>query len=185
MGNGALRPKAEDSLRAIAELPKDGSDLAGSTVEELISHIVEIRGIVRANLLQYDQQVEIVMHSKVKKEEKKDRHSVLLPEALSKFCTIKNSSEMESLYGDVYTAQMDFEETKGADDTALREAVSALMTQLPEYIDTRARAPGSLPQFTTVVNTGNQFFEGVYTQVQARGCPCNDFGNCAPYKSQN
>ena len=184
MGNGALRPKAEDSLRAIADLPKDGSDLAGSTVEELIAHIVEIRGIVRENLLQYDKQVEIV-HSKVKKEEKKEHHSVLLPEALSKFCTIKDSPEMDPLYDDVAAAQSDFEDAKGADDTALREAVSALMTQLPEYIETRARAPGSLPDFKGVVDTGNKFFEGVYTQVQAQEHSCKDIENYEFYNFQN
>ena len=161
----------EDSLRGIAKLPADGSDLAECTVEELIARIVKIRGIVRESLLQYDKQVEMMLHStqeKQEKKEKKEKHSVLLPEALSKFCTIKASGEMKPLYDDVAKAQSDFEDTKGANDTELREAVSALMAQLPKYIQARARAPRSHPEFAGVVATGNKFFVGVYTQVRGQ-----------------
>ena len=187
MGNAALRPKAEDSLRVIAKLPEDGSDLAGSTAEELIAHIVRIRGIVRETLLEYDKQVEIVLESKVQTDGKKvkEQHdSVRLPEALSKFCTIKDSPEMKPLYDIVATAQSDFEDTNDTDGTMLREAVSNLMAQLPKHIQSRARAPRSLPEFAGVVTTGNRFFEGVYTQVRARGHTCTDIGNYASYQSQ-
>ena len=172
MGNAALQPKAENSLRAIAKLPADGSDLAQCTVEELTARIVSIREIVRKTLLQYDKQVEMMLHSKVqqkretKNKEKQEKYSVLLPEALSKFCTIKASGEMKPLYDDVAKAQSDFEDTKGANDSGLREAVSALMAQLPKYIQARARAPRSHPEFAGVVATGNKFFVGVYTQVR-------------------
>ena len=168
MGNGALRPKAEDSLRAIAKLPEDGADLVGSSVKELIARIVRMRGLVRANMLQYDKQIEMVIHSKdeEKKAAKESHDSVLLPPALSNFCTIKDSREMKPLYSNVVTAQSDFEASDGTDDTALCKAVSELLEKLPECIQTRARAPGSLPEFAHVVDTGNEFFEGVYTQVR-------------------
>ena len=163
MGNGALRPRTEHHLRELAKLPEDGSDLVGSTVEELIARIVRLRGMARLNLLCYDKQVEMALH--VQNEEAENDDAVLLPEALSKFRTLKDSPEMKPLYHNVATAQSDFEDTEGADDKALREATSALMTQLPECIQAKACAPGSLTEFTHVVATGNEFFEGVYTQV--------------------
>ena len=165
MGNGAVRPMHEDSLRAVAKLPDDGSDLAGSSAEELLAHIVQIRAMVRASLLQYDKQVEMLLDETQKAKKARHDSSVLLPPALSHFCTIANSHEMKPLYEDVAAAQTDFQASKNADDTALGKAVSALMAQLPKSIEARANAPGSFPEFQCVVETGNEFFEGVYTQV--------------------